>query len=143
MLNIVVCKSQKEIIQALKIRSTVFILEQNVDPDIELDEEDLTATHILAYQDDVPVGVCRILYPENEDYSIIGRLAVLKECRHLHYGKDLMNFAEEEIRKSDRKKIMLHGQTHALTFYEELGYHTEGELFYEANIPHYTMVKDL
>ncbi|UZQ86472.1 GNAT family N-acetyltransferase [Thermoclostridium stercorarium] len=79
MLTIKRVENSSEFEQAYKIRVEVFVKEQNVPEEIELDEFDKTAVHVVAYRDDEPVGCGRVFM--EGDYARIGRVAVLKKER--------------------------------------------------------------
>ena len=80
-----------------KIRSTVFIHEQNVPIELEWDEYDKDSTHILAYYDGMPVATARLLKDGH-----IGRMAVLKEYRNRHIGENMLKFLRDiAIKNSD------------------------------------------
>jgi predicted GNAT family N-acyltransferase len=116
------------------VRTTVFVDEQKVPVDIELDEFDQTAQHWLACSGDVPVGTCRMLADGH-----IGRLAVLKDYRNLDIGKQLLTAAIDEARKNRLFEVYLYAQIHALGFYQAFGFTTYGEEFMDAGIPHLSM----
>ena len=100
------------------IRRRVFIEEQNVPEELELDELDATAVHLLAVQDGRPVGTARLLI-EGESAKI-GRVAVLPEMRGTRAGAALMRAALDELRARGVTKAKLGAQTHAIL--NELGY---------------------
>ncbi|MEH6556828.1 MAG: GNAT family N-acetyltransferase [Oceanicoccus sp.] len=116
------------------VRTTVFVDEQKVPVEVELDEFDQTAQHWLASFGDIPVGTCRMLADGH-----IGRLAVLKDYRNLDIGKQLLTAAIEEARKNKLFEVYLYAQTHALGFYKAFGFTAYGEEFMDAGIPHLSM----
>ena len=127
---------------AYKIRLEVFVEEQNVPIEIEADEYDEVATHVLAFENEKPVGCGRIVF--FDDYSKIGRVAVLADKRGLGFGKmicqELINIAALE---GKTKKVVLNSQCSAAKFYERLGFIAEGEVFDDAGIDHIRMVRML
>ena len=121
-----------------KIRFEVFVDEQNVPEELEIDGLDDEAKHVLAYIDNEPIGTGRIL---NDGH--IGRVSVLKMHRGLGIGKlmmqDLIHWAEE----TNIEKLWLSSQWHAHRFYLDLGFDCEGGIYEEAGIDHIKMSKKL
>ena len=123
----------------LSIRKPVFVEEQNVPEEIEVDEFDPVSEHVLAFdEDEKPIGTARLL-PDGR----IGRVAVLSEWRKRGVGADLMNELINTAREMGRKELSLHAQTWTIGFYESLDFEVEGEEFDEAGIPHRTMRRRL
>ncbi|MFJ9148946.1 GNAT family N-acetyltransferase [Streptomyces sp. NPDC102270] len=130
------------------VRKVVFVGEQGVPEDIEYDAYDAVAVHVLAVREDgVPLGTGRLLFGEaaagktGGDASVgsLGRLAVTREARGLGVGAALVRAVEEAARARGLIAVDLHAQTHALGFYERLGYVAYGPEFPDAGIPHRAM----
>jgi predicted GNAT family N-acyltransferase len=130
------------------VRKEVFVGEQGVPEDIEYDAYDAVAVHVLAVREDgVPLGTGRLLYGEaaagktGGDASVgsLGRLAVTQEARGLGVGAALVRAVEEAARARGLTAVDLHAQTHALGFYERLGYVAYGPQFPDAGMPHRAM----
>lgn len=125
---------------AKSVRADVFIKEQGVPVEIELDEHDIEAVHILVttLAGYVPVATARMTR-ESDGVSRIGRMAVLLFYR----GNGLAKLMLEELLKFARRRrdreIVIHAQSHAMAFYKKLGFELTGEPFMEANIPHVKM----
>ncbi|MFE3515678.1 GNAT family N-acetyltransferase [Streptomyces sp. NPDC059166] len=131
-----------------QVRKDVFVGEQGVPEDIEYDALDATAVHVLAVAaDGTPLGTGRLLHGEEAgdrtggDLTVgsLGRLAVTKAARGLGVGAALVRAIEEEARGLGLAAVDLHAQTHALGFYERLGYAAYGPEFPDAGIPHRSM----
>ncbi|MGQ4877575.1 GNAT family N-acetyltransferase [Billgrantia sp. LNSP4103-1] len=120
--------------QASEIRRVVFIVEQKVPQEEEWDGRDVECRHFLALRDGVPLGTARLL-PDGH----IGRVAVLDEARGLGVGAGLMRAAIETARRLGHARVELAAQTHALGFYENLGFTAFGDAFLDAGIPHRNM----
>ncbi|MEB6196111.1 GNAT family N-acetyltransferase [Mammaliicoccus sciuri] len=133
-----IAESQKDIQDGLNIRKTVFVEEQGVSIDAEIDEFENDSKHVVLYHDDKPAAVGRFRNYK-DGYAKVERVAVLKPYRKFGYGKDVMNFINQKASEDGYKGTVLNGQSHAKGFYEKLGYKTEGEEFLEENIPHYFM----
>jgi predicted GNAT family N-acyltransferase len=123
-------------IDIFEIRRLVFVLEQAVDPNEEYDEHEDSSIHFLAKFQGIPCGTCR--YRITQNGIKMERFAVLKEFRGKDVGSALLQTALSSIGETNQK-VYLHAQTHAEPFYVKHGFIAEGELFYEAGIPHYKM----
>ncbi|KXG43824.1 GNAT family N-acetyltransferase [Tepidibacillus decaturensis] len=133
--------NQQELKDAFSIREVVFIDEQQVPKELEMDEYDNTATHFIVYDDKRPVATARMREYHDPSTVKIERVAVLKDERGKGIGKKLMTFIEQEALKMGFKTLRLNAQRHAETFYKDLGYMTISEAFDEAGIEHVTMEK--
>jgi len=130
--------------EALRIRNTVFVDEQKVPEDKEVDEKDRTAHHVLIRSaGGVPRATGR-LTPENSAGGVvrIGRVAVLKESRGTGAGRAVMEHLIAHARQEGCAQIVLDSQVHALPFYERFGFRAAGGTFMEADIPHRRMILD-
>ena len=126
----------------LEIRRAVFIVEQNVDEDIEMDGLEDQGIHVLLKNNGIPAGTARIMV--NGPVGKIGRVAVLREHRGLGLGKVVMEECARILREMPEvTEAKLGAQVHALAFYEGLGYHVSGDEYIEADIPHRPMVMAL
>ncbi|WP_432135952.1 MULTISPECIES: GNAT family N-acetyltransferase [unclassified Streptomyces] len=134
------------------VRKEVFVGEQGVPKDIEYDACDAGALHVLAVREDgVPLGTGRLLYGAaaldrvGGDPSVgsLGRLAVTREARGLGVGAALVRAIEAAARERGLTAVDLHAQTHALGFYERLGYVAYGPEYPEAGIAHRAMRRAL
>jgi predicted GNAT family N-acyltransferase len=120
--------------EASRIRMEVFVREQRVPAEIEMDERDAACLHALAYVDGKAVGTGRLL-PDGH----IGRMAVLKASRALGVGGAILERLVEEARRRGMREVRLAAQTHALAFYARHGFDAVGAVFEEAGIPHQEM----
>ncbi|MFB6962780.1 GNAT family N-acetyltransferase [Streptomyces sp. NPDC056309] len=134
------------------VRKEVFVVEQGVPQDIEYDEYDALAVHVLAVREDgVPLGTGRLLYgaeaaaKTGDDPAVgsLGRLAVTGDARGLGVGAALVRAIEDAARARGLSAVDLHAQSHALGFYERLGYEAYGPEFPDAGIPHRAMRRAL
>ncbi|MEU1052422.1 GNAT family N-acetyltransferase [Streptomyces sp. NPDC005876] len=134
------------------VRKDVFVAEQGVPEDIEYDAHDAGAVHVLAVgEDGVPLGTGRLLYGAeaagktggDPGVGSLGRLAVTRAARGLGVGAALVRAIEEAARARGLAAVDLHAQTHALGFYEKLGYEAYGPEFPDAGIPHRAMRRAL
>jgi predicted GNAT family N-acyltransferase len=128
--------------EASRIRFKVFVEEQGVPHDIELDEREPDCVHALAYEQGKAVGTGRLLPREEENgraVAHIGRMAVLAECRGRGIGSRILESLVDRARERGEKLIALSAQVHALEFYRNHGFQPVGEIYHEAGIPHRKM----
>lgn len=135
-MKVVVAKTQKEILDNCYVRGQVFVVEQKIDWAIEFDGLDSYAVLFTAYDENKPIGAARLY--ENK----VGRVCTLQAHRKQGVARLIMKKIEEYARSNDMTELVLHSQKYIEDFYMELGYVSEGEIFYEADIPHIKMRKD-
>lgn len=126
----------------LAIRKAVFVVEQNVPLDLELDEYDAAATHFLT-RDPTGASIATARLIDKHGAAKIGRVAVVKEWRGRGLGRRLMEVVLETAQNRGFAEAILDSQTHALLFYQRLGFVAEGDEFDDAGIPHYLMRRNL
>ncbi|MFD1883201.1 GNAT family N-acetyltransferase [Paracoccus pacificus] len=132
----------RDIATCRAIRRTVFVEEQQVPEADEWDDRDEDAIHLLAWQDDRPIGTARLLTEATT--GKIGRVAVLAEARGLGVGAALIRAGLDRFRKMPGiAQVKLGAQTHALGFYEKLGFQARGPVYDDAGIPHRDMYLSL
>ncbi len=120
--------------ESAPIRFAVFVDEQKVPLDMELDEHDAACVHVVARSDGRAVGTGRLL-PDGH----IGRMAVLKEARGQGVGAAMLTRLMELARERGDKEVALSAQTHAIGFYRRHGFVEEGGEYLDAGIPHLMM----
>ncbi len=142
--------SQTEIIEVpygpalesvFEIRSRVFVDEQHLTSNARSDPDDRRSIHYLASVDGEPVGTGRLTILGRE--AQIAWVAVLKEWRKFGIGRALMEAMIERSKSEQADYIVLNAQVHALEFYRRLGFHTVGQQFVMARIPHQVMVRGI
>jgi len=117
------------------IRFEVFVQEQNVPAELEMDQMDAVCLHAVAYDEaGTPVGTGRLL-PDGH----IGRMAVRKPGRGNGVGGALLQALMAQARARGDQLVVLSAQTHAAPFYLRHGFSIDGEEFFEAGIPHINM----
>ena len=124
--------------EAKRIRFTVFVEEQRVPADLEMDENDAASLHALAYGDGQAIGTGRLL-PDGH----IGRMAVLKDWRGRGAGRAMLRRLIEAARQRGHREVALSAQVHALEFYRAEGFEPDGPVYEEAGIPHQSMRRKL
>jgi len=126
---------------AFEIRFKVFVDEQKVPAEEELDEYEGMARHFLEYRDERPVGTAR--WRHTDKGIKLERFAVLGHYRGQGVGAALVHAVLADVAtdlNSEGKQIYLHAQLTAEPFYAAQGFSPEGEVFYEAGIAHVRMV---
>ena len=124
----------------VRIRTDVFVEEQGFV--VEFDDDDAISTHIVLYDGDVPVAVCRII-PGEDGECHIGRIAVVREYRGRGIGSAVVTEAEDVARSMGFRESLLSAQVRAKGFYETLGYEAFGDEYLDEYCPHVMMRKRL
>ncbi|WP_077325159.1 GNAT family N-acetyltransferase [Virgibacillus siamensis] len=142
-MKIKVTGSDAEKQQAFDVRTKVFVDEQNVPPEEELDafDEDQMTIHFIGHENDQLIAASRLRFVDT--YGKLERICVLKEHRGNAHGTQLIGAMEARIQREGLTKSKLNAQTHAVDFYKRLGYEVVSGEFLDAGIPHVTMVKEL
>lgn len=124
---------------AMPVRERVFVLEQGVPAEMEVDEADPASLHAVAHGPaGEPIGTGRLL-PDGH----VGRMAVLPEWRGKGVGTALLSHLMEAARRRGTRELALNAQIAAIGFYERFGFAPHGEIFMEAGIPHIAMSRPL
>ena len=134
-----IVQNDKELQDAYMVRTIVFVDEQQVPPEEEIDQFEDEAIHFVLYKENVPIGAGRLR--DVDGYAKVERICVLKEYRVQGVGQMIMNKIEETAIEKGFTKFKLNAQTTAENFYKKLGYETISGEFLDAGIPHVTMVK--
>ncbi|KAJ86868.1 GNAT family N-acetyltransferase [Enterococcus faecalis] len=129
-------------LDAVRLRQRVFVAEQGVPEEMEIDEYEAHCIHFVLYTNHVAVATCRLLPLENGVMKL-QRIAVEKAYRGADYGRVIMEAAENFAKEQGYHKITLGAQVTAVGFYERLGYQKTGAPFMDAGIEHYEMNKEL
>ena len=132
---------RKNLDLAFHIRREVFIKEQNIDENIEIDGSDEYAKNMILELDNVPVATSRLIKIENKIY--IGRVCVLKEYRKKGYAKNMINFLLDNAKDMGYKEVFIHSQAYLKDFYKNIGFVQFGDEFLEAGIVHIHMKIDI
>lgn len=122
-----------------QVRETVFVHEQGVPPELEWDEHDPKALHLIAWDGQRrPIATGRLLADGH-----IGRMAVLSSWRGRGVGSALLHALLDAARDRGLARVALNAQCSAEGFYERLGFSAEGPVFDDAGIPHRRMTLEL
>ena len=124
------------------LRLEVFVDEQGVPADEELDSDDAVAVHAVAVRGGVVVGTGRLVLVSALE-ARVGRMAVRATVRRQGVGGAVLRFLEAEARSRGIARIVLHAQVYVRAFYDGHGYVAEGGPFTEAGIEHISMAKTI
>ena len=135
-------ESESELEAAIAVRFRVFVAEQNIPPEEELDEADATATHAIALGKEAVVGTGRLIRLDGVEAQI-GRMAVDSAWRRQGVGGQILEFLEQSARAQGARRCVIHAQDYVKSFYATHGYLEHGDTFLEVGIPHVEMRKEL
>jgi predicted GNAT family N-acyltransferase len=121
--------------EASRIRTEVFVREQGVPAEIEMDEHDASSVHALAFDPEGRAIATGRLLPD----AHIGRMAVLKAWRGRGAGGAILERLVDRARERGAREVVLAAQTHALEFYRRHGFAEEGRVYLDAGIEHQDM----
>lgn len=140
-MNVEIVKNKQQLEEAFSIRTAVFVEEQKVDVEEEIDQYEESSTHFLLYDDQHAIGTGR--FRVIDGVGKVERICVLKNARKSGAGKLIMTAIEDFARNEGISTAKLNAQTQAIKFYEKLGYQVVSDEFLDAGIPHKTMKKYL
>ncbi|ABS73554.1 MULTISPECIES: GNAT family N-acetyltransferase [Bacillus] len=137
----IIAKTEKQLNDAFFVRKEVFVKEQHVPEEEEIDQFEDTSEHIVIYDGGQPVGAGR--WRLKDGHGKLERICVMKSHRSLGVGAIIMQALEKAAAAKGADSFILHAQTQAVPFYEKQGYRvTSGEEFLDAGIPHLEMIKE-
>jgi predicted GNAT family N-acyltransferase len=130
-----------DVAAAFAVRHEVFVVGQQVPPELERDAADGSAVHVVAEAGGRVVGAGRLVV--DGAVGVLGRLAVLPELRGSGFGVQLVRLIEQQAVARGCTTVELHAQVPVRGFYQRLGYLAYGDEYDEAGIPHISMRKQL
>ena len=142
-----ILKSKEELNLGFALRIEVFVKEQNVPMELELDEKDNreNTVHIGFFDNNKLIGVARLI-DLDKDVIHIGRVVIDKEYRGQGIGRELIIGCENIAQQTLKRKIIieLSAQIQAENFYKSLGYNRVNDIIYlDAGIEHVDMRKEI
>ncbi len=141
-LHVKLVETEAEMEGALGVRFRVFVGEQRVPMEEELDEIDATATHAIVLNNNEVVATGRVFYRDGEGAARIGGMAVDVADRGQGIGGRLLQFLADEATAQGVSTYILNAQVYVKDFYSAHGYIERGEEFLEADIVHILMRKE-
>ncbi|GEK29191.1 GNAT family N-acetyltransferase [Furfurilactobacillus siliginis] len=127
---------------AVSVRLAVFVDEQGIDRELELDGGDEAATHYVGYDRSTPVVTARVTKLD-KDLLQIQRVATIEWARHKGFAQALMDQITKDAKAAGYKSLYLEAQETAVSFYAKQEFEAYGQPFLEANIWHRKMIKEL
>lgn len=124
--------------ESAPIRLKVFVEEQGVPEEIEMDENDEFADHVVIYENSHPVATGRVIHLNGQ--FLIGRVAVLKDYRGKGYGDLGVRMLVRKAFDQGASEVHLHAQVKVQRFYEKIGFMPYGRTYQEAGIEHINMI---
>ncbi|HZK39518.1 MAG TPA: GNAT family N-acetyltransferase [Clostridia bacterium] len=141
MLTFVEIKPNEDFSSSYEIRKAVFVDEQNIPIENEMDGLDAKCFHIVLYDDAAPIGSGRLYI--NHDSARLGRVAVLQNERGKGYATLICKALIDIAKRENAKRITLDSQSYVVPLYKKLGFISEGDEFLEEGIPHFKMYMEL
>lgn len=144
---ITILETKEELNLGFALRIEVFVKEQNVPMELEIDEKDNSenTVHIGYFNGDKLIGVARLV-DMDKDVIHIGRVAIDREYRGRGIGHELIIGCENIAQQILKRKIIieLSAQIQAENFYKSLGYNRVNDTIYlDAGIEHVDMMKEI
>jgi predicted GNAT family N-acyltransferase len=141
-LHVLIVDNEEQLQDAYSVRKIVFVEEQNVPLEEEIDQYEEDATHFVLYDEDQSVGAGRFRVVSG--IGKVERICVLPSYRSSKgAGRLIMETIEEYAKTKEMHVLKLNAQTHDEPFYVKLGYETVSDVFMDAGIPHVTMTKNI
>jgi len=136
-LEIKIAEREQEKKDAFHVREQVFMIEQGMSKEVEFDEYDEDAYHVVVYLKSNPIGCARM---RKVDSKIkIERIALLKDYRGRGWGNDIVEFMIDFGKKQHPSELFMSAQHYLQKFYEGFGFVRRGDIFKEGGIDHVEM----
>lgn len=131
--------------EATTLRMAVFVQEQGIPAELEVDEMDALALHAVAYGPQGQAVATGRLLPAQAGQARVGRMAVARTLRGQGqgWGRAVLDALVQAARARGDREVLLHAQSSAAAFYRRAGFVAQGEPFDEVGIAHITMVRTL
>jgi predicted GNAT family N-acyltransferase len=134
--------SDRALKEAFEVRKKVFTEEQGVPEDLEFDNHDREALHMVVKDGERVIGTARVLFLTTNQAKI-ERMAILRPFRHRGIGRRIISFLNEELKNRHVEEVVLHAQYSVVAFYKSCGFKELGLPFWEVGIKHIKMQKRL
>ncbi|MCJ7840336.1 GNAT family N-acetyltransferase [Lederbergia sp. NSJ-179] len=140
-MRVVQTTTEQQLKDAFHIRKKVFVEEQMVPVEIEIDEFEKASVHFVLYDQEKPIGAgrCRTM----DHIGKVERICILPSHRGKGAGNLIMQTIERFAKEKQIRELKLNAQISAIPFYEKLGFTVCSEEFMDAGIPHKTMIKQI
>ncbi len=134
--------SDRELKSAFEVRRQVFVEEQGISKELELDKYDREALHMVVKDKEKVIGTARIRFLVTHQAKL-ERMAVLKHFRRRGIGRGIISFLNEELKRRQVRQVVLHAQYPVVVFYKSCGFEESGLPFREAGIKHIKMQRSI
>ena len=136
-----IATTAEDVLKVMVVRGIVFIEEQEVDWEGEIDEFEDLSIHVLGEIDGQPVAAGRLrLLPDG--WAKLERVAVRPRWRGRGIARQIVRFLMSEAAVRGAERLKLHAQVYLEEFYREFGFFREGDVFDECGIDHILMVRE-
>ena len=136
-----IARSQEDILKVMVVRGIVFIEEQGVDWEGEIDEFEDESTHFLGECKGQPVAAGRLRFlPDGR--AKLERIAVRPAWRGRGYARRMVEHLLDEARRQGAQRLTLHAQVYLEDFYGSFGFQRQGGIFQECEIDHILMTRE-
>jgi predicted GNAT family N-acyltransferase len=145
-MNLIRVNNDSELALGLALRQQVFVIEQGIPADLEIDHYDATpheCIHVLIVDEREEAVATGHLVPYGENTEKFQRIAVRQDKRGSGIGREIVNLLEQQATSSGLLWVVLDAQCSAEKFYAKLGYVTISEPFLDAGILHVRMKKQM
>ncbi len=136
-----VAVSEEDVLKVMVVRGIVFIEEQNVDWEGEIDEFEKTATHFLGEVAGQPVAAGRLRHLK-DGWVKIERIAVRPRWRGREFAREMVAFLMDFALARGARRFKMYAQVYLEDFYREFGFRRQGDVFVECGIDHILMVRE-
>lgn len=132
--------STEDVLKAHVVRGIVFIEEQEVDWEGEIDEFENESFHVLGEEDGQPVAAGRLRELEDGWWKV-ERVAVRARWRGRGYARAVVRYLMDHARAKGARNFKLHAQVYLEKFYADFGFEKQGGVFDECGIDHILMTR--
>ncbi|GAB6099650.1 GNAT family N-acetyltransferase [Halanaerocella petrolearia] len=137
-----IVESTEELNQALNLRKEVFVQEQGVSLELEIDGKDNEAEHFIVKEGEEVIGTCRLR--NQAEIGKVERMAVRSKFRKQGIGTELITKVISFATRNNLSALTLHAQLSARDFYNKNGFQVVSEeIIIEAGIEHLKMKLEL
>ncbi len=122
---------------AFALRREVFVVEQGVPAEEELDAYDLTADHYVLVKEGCVVATTRVIH--KEEGGKLSRFAVRQAERGKGVGGRLLEYVLADLKAKGKLRVFMSAQADKIGFYQKYGFHAYGDEYHECDILHRMM----
>ena len=139
-LSFKITANDRELKEAFGVRKRVFVEEQGISEDLEFDNCDRKALHVVVTDAERVIGTARVIFL-NANQAKLERMAVLRPFRRRGIGSRIVSFLDGELKNRQVEQVVLHAQYAVVAFYKSCGFEELGSPFVEVGIKHIKMRK--